>query len=196
MVVVFKHLYVQCHTLREMLGTDFGQDFEMDILKGFGAVFGSHAQFIKETVEIHFAIEIGQLVHLFAFNRKFIELQCHGRIQIDRSQRFAHERIFFVIDEVFFHLAFFQFIDMLVKVFDGAVFSQELQSSLLADFGDARIIIRRIPHQPLHVDDLFRFDAVFFTDDVRCVGFQFRYAFDGYVDPDIIRRQLDHILIA
>ena len=114
MVVVFKHLYIQCHPVRKMLGTDFRQDFEMDVLEGFRAVFRGHAQFVQEAIEIHFAVKVGQFVDLFAFNRQFIELQCHRRVQIDCSQSFAHERILFIIDKVLFHLAFLQFIDMLV----------------------------------------------------------------------------------
>ena len=89
-----------------------------------------------------------------------------------------------------------QLVQMLVDLFHGTVFRDQLAGSDLSDSFDSRHIVGRVPADGQHVDDLlWRLDSVLFTDFLDADDLVVKSALSWLVLPDVRLDQLPVILV-
>ena len=86
----------------------------------------------------------------------------------DRGELFGEQCLFAVLHERHAELFPADLCGMVKNVLDALIGEQELRRRLRADAGHTRNVVRAVPHQPFHIDQADRREAVFLLKR-RCI---------------------------
>ena len=123
-----------------------------------------------------------------------IKIAVVGSLCLQRYEFAAEECLFLVIREVVVQAFFLDVVEVRVNIVHVAIFGQQLDSSLWADFGNAWNVVARVSHERKVIADFFWRNAVFFKDLLRpkinAVGTFFQME-----KVDFIGHDLRHVLV-
>ena len=85
---------------------------------------------------------------------------------------------------------------MVEHVLDALILQEQLRRGLRAHAGHARDIVRVVPHQPFHVDQADRGEAVLLLERSRIVAARVADAFFGQNDSEIHTDELQGVAVA
>ncbi len=118
------------------------------------------AQFFNDTVEPQFLQKILQFRRIWYRKGLIHHRTVNGHIQPDCGQILAEQGVLPVYGQVFLQLSL-HLIGMIQNIFQSAVLLKQSGRRLGPDTGHSRNIIRFVPHQPFHINELKRRQTIF-----------------------------------
>ncbi len=151
-------------------------------------------QFFNDTAEPQLLQKVLQLRRLWYRKGLIHHRTVNGYIQPNGSQILAEQGVLPVYGQVFFQLSL-HLICMIQDIFQSAVLLKQPGCRLGSNAGYPRNIIRFVPHQPFHINELKRCKAVFLFHFLLIVPMKYSDAFFGKQNIAIAGYQLKGVLI-